>query len=128
MGTTPSSSGASPAGAKEPEEDPRGLLNREIEREATDADWAHVAEAAASASMDDEAAAGVVLVEVTCKTTFCYADMVADDAEALDRWLNVLPQREPWDTQGHIRVDPNDPLSVEVWFARPGQRLPHRRG
>ncbi|MDP2317646.1 MAG: hypothetical protein Q8P41_32470 [Pseudomonadota bacterium] len=88
--------------------------------------WAGEAEAFLDAALEEVAGGSVELLDVECRTSMCWAQVRGATRGDLEATLDALPFTSPWNTQGHVELDVDDPLAVQIWVAREGRVLATR--
>ncbi len=96
-------------------------LDRLLEMEAREAEFADRAEAVARRSLRMHAR-NAKITRLECKSTFCKLTARFDDRRNLDAWLAEMAFQSPFSTTG--RVFEQDNLVVAVYFARGDRQLP----
>ena len=93
--------------------------------EATDPHWAAGAQTEINARAAEMIPEGAALLAAHCRTSLCRLEVGFETLDARDQAFDVLPLLVPWDSDGFVHADTDDPSKVIVYAAREGRTLPN---
>ena len=102
----------------------RSLIDRTIEMERVDRDWAPRAAIALQAAFSSAAMSGYEVIETDCRTTLCRVDLWVDsDRLAVGDGYQRLVRVAPWSGHSFFLIS-KDPRYAVFYLSREGDTLP----